>query len=182
MEITLKVEEQKLLTDLQLLAAKLKDRKPLLHRIGTRLQSEIELTFRNSGNSQDPIWPHLAPSTAYKKATEGRSEKPLISTGRLRGSFTFEADNDKVIVGTVISDKWVAVHEYGGRGAYTIKPKTKKLLAFVSNASNLATGSNMIFAREVNHPAMPQRKMLPTNARALELAVKIAEDYIKGMA
>lgn len=115
-EVTGIDEEQQALKILQ---QRLGHMQPIMAEIGNMLVNEIDETFDDQGR---PKWVQLSRTTlrlgytgmgkngAHTHKKDGRltsgferyiSDKKILQTsGRLRGSFTYEATNDSVIVGT----------------------------------------------------------------------------------
>lgn len=133
----------------------------LLRTVGLRVMGWVAQNFRQGGIERK--WQPLSANTIA--ARRRNSDRPLQDTGRLRMSFTESANNPKITANTVYitsNVKYAPYHEFGTR-PYTITPKNKKFLAF-------KTASGMRFAKKVNHPGIPQRKMLPSLPLARQLA------------
>jgi phage gpG-like protein len=151
------------------LARKVKNRVPLYKRIGVNLLNEISHTFRTETH-EGKRWKPLKMSTmlarrrgpragkaitiARRKERTVAQPKILQDTGTLRRSFVMD-----------VSRRYVKVH-------VDPKKRTFKEGKFV--------GSPMEYApfHEFGE-GVPKRPMLPSKKRALEIAVKIADDYIK---
>ena len=63
------------------------------------------------------------------------------------------------------------IHEFG-TGPYTIRVKRAKVLA-----AQTRSGSWIIFGKQVNHPGIPARPVLPSVA----VAEKLIQDVVSGM-
>lgn len=140
------------------------DQNALLQAIGLRLIGWTMQNFKQQGIEKK--WKPLSPNTVAQRRKA--SSVPLQNTGILRASWTQSAGNPKVLGDTVSvtsNVKYAPFHEFGTR-PYTIKPKTKKMLAF-------KTAGGMRFAKKVNHPGLPQRKMAPSKAMARTLALSV---------
>lgn len=84
-------------------------------RIGIKALAEVNKQFRTEGNNFNTSWAPLKKET-LKRRRQSRSKgagqtKILRDTGRLATSFTFKADNVKVVVGTNV--KYSHNHQKG---------------------------------------------------------------------
>lgn len=136
-------------------------------------------------------WKPLSINTLAARRMGGRGAQILQDTGRLRQSFVpgaqeniYRTSASEVTVGT--ASEIAGVHEKGGRGAYTISPKSGKMLAFavaggfkVDRSANVGISRGTAFAKKVNHPALPQRKMLPSNSMAEKIVAEFAEAKVR---
>lgn len=85
----------------------------LNRRIGIKALAEIDKQFRTEGLNFNTPWASLDPLTLERRR-KGKSKggtKILRDTGRLAASFTFKADNTKVLVGTNL--KYSRNHQKG---------------------------------------------------------------------
>lgn len=107
--------------------------------VGQYLVSEVQQLFR-AGRAPD--------GAPWKPSLRARIEggKTLVDRGHLRDSYTHDASDAELLVGT--NDKRARIHQFGG----TIRPRSAPALRFV-----LANGRH-IAARQVTMPARP---MLP---------------------
>lgn len=90
--------------DINALAAKLSQvqhRRPLMLKIGRALKTNTQQNFRASRAPDGTPWLPL----------KYRTGKPLLDTGRLRSSITFDATNDQVRIGTNV--KYARAHNQG---------------------------------------------------------------------
>jgi phage gpG-like protein len=142
----------------------------LLNAIGMRLIGWTMRNFQQEGIERK--WKPLSANTVAQRRKG--SSKPLQNTGHLRASWTTSAGNPKVLGDTVSvtsNVKYAPFHEFGTK-PYVIKPKTKKMLAF-------KTAGGMRFAKKVNHPGLPQRKMAPSEVMARKLALEVVNAAVK---
>lgn len=92
---------------------KLEKRKKLNTRIGIKALAEIEKQFKTDGKNFETPWKDLSPTTKQRRR-KGRMPggiKILRDTGALKNSFTYKADNTKVVIGTSV--KYAKYHQFG---------------------------------------------------------------------
>ncbi len=143
----------------------------LLKMIGQVQLFQINEYFRKGGTEEGP-WKALSPNT-LANPKRGKGAQILRNTGRLAQSFTVygvRVKDDKVQVGTEVP--YAKYHHFGGTRAYIIRPIRAKVLAFW-------TVKGLTFRREVKHPPLPRRPMLPTAERARNLAISSVQDYVE---
>lgn len=131
----------------------------------------IDKNFRSEGGMVGG-WVPLSPNTLA--ARRKGSGKILQDTGLLRASFLPTWDSEKAVVGSI--DPKSLWHEKGTK-PYTIKPlkpggflrfkvatesgvKTKELVTGRKIQLRFAKG-DYVYAKEVHHPGLPARPMLP---------------------
>lgn len=135
------------------LAFSVRDRRPLMKRIGVLLLNEVSKNFETESHEGTP-WKELAPLTIRRRriGLGAGSPKILQDTGTLKRSFVMQPTRDTVVVG--VPNKTVIVDG-------------KKL--------------NLQYAEhhEEGKGNTPKRKMLPSERRALGVAVDEAEDYVE---
>lgn len=142
----------------------------LLRAIGMRLVGWTMRNFQQEGIERK--WKPLSPNTIAGRRKG--SSRPLQNTGHLRASWTQSGGNPKVLGDTVSvtsNVKYAPFHEFGTK-PYVILPKNKKMLAF-------KTAGGMRFAKKVNHPGVPQRKMAPSVPMARKLALEVINAAVK---
>lgn len=144
--------------------------------LGARFLAYIDESFRTSGRGR---WRKLRPSTiAFRK--HGGS-KPLQDTGRYKQSFqkpktdnqtyiTF-GSNAKTKSGIPLSK----IHELGTK-PYVIRVKRAKVLA-----AQTRLGQWVFFGREIQHPGIPARPVLPSQQRAATLARETINAIVKAI-
>lgn len=169
-------------------AAKAIDPKIIMPLVGLRWFRWIMQNFKDQG--AEGRWRPLAPSTVMLRRRGG--SVPLQDTGGLRQSF------GQTVLG--LTSVWVGTkskiaqwHE-DGTAPYTIRPKSAKVLAAslgggtgrvaVLGGSGGQGGSRtfgakggrfIFFGKEVHHPGIPQRHMLPSKSLAEQLATQVIE-------
>jgi phage gpG-like protein len=87
--------------------------KPAMAEIGQAGVSLVQLGFRNSEDPYGNKWAAIKPRPAKAGGNIGGADKPLLDTGRLRGSFAYEAHRDRVFIGTNVS--YANKHQTGDR-------------------------------------------------------------------
>jgi phage gpG-like protein len=153
---------------------KLSNGKRYHSRIGINLLKLVDKGFKTEGVAvTGKKWKGLASSTIFarRKGKGKKGPRILQDKGILRQSFTMQAKDKEVRVGTAI--KYSEVHEKGGKKSYIIKPKNKKVLKFIGS------GGKDIFARQVKHPKLAKRKMLPKRDIGQALVTKTYNNFIK---
>lgn len=119
--------------------------------VGAAGLTELQLGFRQSRDPYGRAWDEL-------KLREGG--KPLLDTGRLRSSFSYQPSSSGFTIGSNFIG--TAVHQYGA----LIRPKKGKFLRFPGRSRFQRGGAgggsrrvtSWIFAREV---VIPRRQMVP---------------------
>lgn len=137
----------------------------VLSIIGARLTSYVDESFETRGRGH---WAPLAQSTLSLRKRGG--DAPLQDTGRYKQSFVTESDGKTYVeIGTNLKTpsghSLGRIHEYG-TGPYTIRINRAKVLA-----AQTRSGSWMIFGKQVKHPGIPARPVLPS--------VQVAEQIIQ---
>ncbi len=143
----------------------------VLSVIGARLMSFVDESFQTRGRGQ---WRPLAQSTLLLRLRGGNA--PLQDTGLYKQSFISETDGKTFVeVGSSIKTRDGAslakIHEFG-TGPYTIRVRRARVLA-----AQTRFGNWLIFGKEVNHPGVPARPVLPAKA----VAERLIQDTIDAM-
>jgi phage gpG-like protein len=132
----------------------------VLRVIGARLEGFVDESFKTRGRGS---WRPLAASTI---ATGGQN--PLQRTGRLKQSYVTTTDGQTFVqIGSKLPI--AAVHEFG-TGPYTIRVRNATVLA-----ARKVTGDYAFFGKEVNHPGVPARPVLPTKDQAEIFLIPLIE-------
>lgn len=148
----------------------------LLDLIGGRLLSYVDESFRTRGRGH---WAALSPLTLLLRKHGG--DMPLRDTGEYAQSYTKAGGALKTDQRTYVevgSNRKTAsgiplanIHEYG-TGPYTIRVRQARVLAAKTRA-----GAWLFFGKEVQHPGIPARPVLPTKA----VAERLVQDVVDGM-
>lgn len=181
--VDIRVDIKKAQTKIRRIRAALDTRK-MLNAIGLRQLKWINDNFKQQGRLRESGgWKPLADSTRF--ARRQGSPQVLQDTGRLRQSFVHKVSGTKVSVGT--ADKKAAWHEFG-TSPYIISPKNKNSLVF-AHPNGTATikghgtlhfnGKTGFFLKEVHHPGLEPRPMLPTRRQARKLAKDVLKAFVK---
>ena len=155
---------------------------PILKVIGLRLLSYVDESFKTHGRGQ---WRPLAELTLAMRKHGG--DQPLQDTGRYKQSFVsesggpgkdYETDNRTFVevgsnVKTPSGIPLGKIHEFGTR-PFVIRVKTARTLA-----ARLRSGTWINFGKQVNHPGIPARPVLPTQATAERLVVETVTEMIE---
>ena len=154
---------------------------PILKVIGMRLLSYVDESFKTHGRG---AWRPLAALTLAMRARGG--DQPLQDTGRYKQSFVsetggpgkdYETDNRTFVevgsnVKTPSGIPLGKIHEHGTR-PFVIRVKTARTLA-----ARLRSGAWINFGKQVNHPGIPARPVLPTAATAERLVVETVTEML----
>ena len=79
--------------------AKLEDLTPMMANIGEYMQRRIDDGFRYEKDPYGQPWAKLASSTLRQKVRQKRILKILQSRGTMRGTLTYQARRDRVLIG-----------------------------------------------------------------------------------
>ena len=157
----------------------------ILKVIGLRLLSYVDQSFKTHGRG---AWRPLAPLTLAMRTRGG--DQPLQDTGRYKQSFVrdiggragpgtdYETDDRTFVevgsnVKTPSGIPLGKIHEHGTR-PFVIRVKQARTLA-----ARLRSGQWINFGKQVNHPGIPARPVLPTAATAERLVVETVEEMIQ---
>jgi len=141
------------------------DNSLVLAAVGKRLLRWVDDNFRQSGIERR--WAPLKPSTIAGRRKG--SSKPLLDTGQMRRTFVMRVVGNAVLVG---SQSEIASYHHHGTKPYVIRPKRGQFLKFKG------AGGQNVFVREVHHPGLPARPLLPTKSLATSLAVEAADRFV----
>lgn len=148
----------------------------ILTAIGGRLLSYVDRQFRTRGEGK---WAPLSPLTiAFRRKG---SDMPLQDSGHYKQSFVnehggpgfdYSTDNQTFVeVGSNVKVKsglsLGKIHEFG-TGPYTIRVKRAKVLA-----------PWLHYVKEVNHPGIPARPVMPTQHVAEQMVKETVEEMFK---
>lgn len=168
--LVIQYQDHEVRTRLKRLREQIGNLRPVMKQIGEYL---VLVTRERWDKAQAPDgtpWKPNTPFTLQQKAAEGRIQKTLVSTGRLRDSITYKADSKTVLVGTNV--QYAAIHQFGGSTApRKIVPKNKKALYWPGAKHPV---------KSVNHPGfkIPRREFLGVSNFDKEEIIGIIEDYI----
>lgn len=162
----------------------------VLSLLSARVMSYVDESFRTRGRGR---WPRLAWGTLATRKRGG--DEPLQDTGHYKQSFTTETDNATFAeVGTNLRTASGVplgkVHEAGTR-PYTIRIRRARVLAAALGSGAGGAGEHgpvgllgsrresrwLIFGKEVHHPGVPARPVLPETQ---EEARTILEPVVEG--
>jgi phage gpG-like protein len=116
-------------------------RKRLSDVVGAAVVTRLQFGFRASESPYGAAWKPLQVRTGGK---------PLLDTGRLRSSLSYQPTSSRFVVGT--SFVGAAVHEFGA----TIVPRRGRFLRFRGRSPRRTRhATDWIFARKVTIPARP---------------------------
>ena len=149
------------------------ERKPYLKLVHLRFLNWINENFEKHG--AEKRWEVRSPNTIAAMLTGRGSHPPLRDTGRMAQSFTsgsrVEPSRDMVVIGS--QDRKAQWHHFG-TDPYIIRPKPdneRGLLTFV-------TVAGIRSLKEVHHPGLPARPLLPSKNLSISLAKGVLEAYL----
>lgn len=146
----------------------------ILTAVGGRFLSYVDRQFKTHGEGR---WRALATSTLELRKHGG--DQPLQDSGQYKSSFVLESDYQTYVeVGSSLKVggfSLAKIQEFG-TGPYTIRVKRAKVLAAQTRA-----GAWFFFGKEVHHPGVPARPVLPT-APAAEQMIKETVDAMLAVA
>ncbi len=133
-----------------------RDRQPVLEAMGEALVSVTKRAF-NDPSLRPEAWAPIknlnVDSAGRQRAANGKfqSSSALKKSGALWQSIRItELTGDHVTVGT--DRPYAGFQQFGTKGPYTIRPKTKKALAWPGAAHPM---------KSVQHPGLPPRPFFP---------------------
>lgn len=157
----------------------------LLSLLSARIKSYVDESFRTRGRGK---WKRLSWSTLALRKRGG--DAPLEDTGMYRQSFTDETDNATFVeVGTNFKVgagiPLGKIHEYG-TGPYIIRTRHAKVLAAPIGSGAHGAGEHgpvsllrtrretrwLFFGKEVHHPGVPARPVLPETVQEAEAVLR----------
>lgn len=172
----------------------------LNYRWGIVTLNWVTRNFRSEGALTGTPWAKLSPWTIASRRKG--SSRVLQDTGGLSRSFTIQASNDQVAVGTAMD---IAKYHQSGTGTfgptgkpYIIRPVNAQALAFnapsnvqggnigrvkaafssLNSQKTFKKGQRLLFTREVIHPGVPARPMLPTKEQILPSLLTVARNFM----
>lgn len=145
----------------------------VLKVIGMRLLEFVGESFSTRGRGG---WVPLANSTLMLRKRGG--DVPLQDTGKYKQAFVSETDNSMYVeVGSNIKTETglplSLIHEKG-TGPYTIRVRRARQLA-----AQARDGQWFHFGKEVHHPGIPARPVLPTEQQATTILVPVLEGMLE---
>ena len=157
----------------------------VLNLLAARMLEYADESFRTAGRGK---WKRLSWSTLATRKRGG--DKPLQDTGRYKQSFVKESDDRTFVeVGTNLKIEGGLslgkIHEYG-TGPYTIRVRRARILAAPLGSGANAAGSGgpvgmigsgrmsrwLFFGKEVHHPGIPARPVLPETVVEAETVLR----------
>lgn len=172
----------------------------LLKAVGARFMSYVQESFQRSGQHQGfstPRWAPLAWGTVALRKRGGSA--PLQDTGMLKQSYVTETDGKTYVAVGTNRTPLAFWHEFGtgthgtGKGMYIIRPIRAKVLAAelgsgahgaaehspVSFIASKRPSNWMFFGKEVHHPGVAARPVLPTKEIGERLAQGLIDEFLE---
>lgn len=143
MQITVTAKDEQVQQMLQQLSGRMRHLTPVMKEIGEIVRTSIEQNFAETGRPEK--WPE-------SQRVKRKGGQTLSDKGRLRRSFTVQAESDRVSVGTNVI--YAAIHQFGGKTSpHVITAKRGKALFWVGARHPV---------KSVNHPGskIPARPFL----------------------
>lgn len=168
------------------IAEMLRSPRGLLLAIGARFMSYIDESFRSQGQHagfNTSRWKPLAWLTVAMRPRGGSA--PLQNTGAYRQSFVQSTDGESFVeAGT--NKVPLAYWMEHGTSPYTIRPVRARVLAARLPSgplglipTNRMSGMWFIFGKEVHHPGITARPVLPTKEIGEQLAQQVIDGYLE---
>lgn len=132
---------------------------PILDDVGRAMATETRQRFRSGTDPDGRPWKPVK-----------RGGQPLRLTGRLGRSITHRATDDAVEWGTNVA--YAPYHQFGTKGPYTIRARTRRALAW-------GRGGKRRFAKSVQHPGVVARAFLGFTRRSERTVFTIFERAIR---
>ena len=185
--------------DIQKQVGRLKDRTELHRQIGVDMIKWIDRNFEAQGLEKP--WAPLAASTVFGRRQGGGGAKILQNNGILRASHTYRASANNVVVG--FPEGGIAEYQHFGTAPYTIRPKNPDgVLAFpfppglgaptsivqrrkgapkAGTTNKSGSKQSFMFVKEVHHPGLKARPLLPSVPLAEQLANESIQRYMANL-
>ena len=172
-------------------------RRRLHQQFGISTLQWIDRNFRAGGGLTGSKWKRLSENTVAGRRRG--SNRPLQDTGQLRQSFTAQVRANGVRVGT--DKEYASFHEFG-TGPYPITPRQAQFLMFqvakpgqgdlfrkrptkvkfsfssIASKKTFKKGAFVVFAKEVMHPGLAKRRMLPNEAEINPIIERVANRFM----
>ncbi|AQT58714.1 phage virion morphogenesis protein [Cellvibrio sp. PSBB023] len=145
------------------LQEKLGDLTPALQDIGEYLMNSHQQRFKDQVAPDGTPWAPLSPS--YQRNKARNKNRILVLNGYLEKSFRYQVGNNELNFGTNVP---YAAHHHFGTKPYTIKPKTKKALAF---------GGAVV--KKVNHPGLKARPLIGVSEADTEEILRLLDEHLE---
>lgn len=145
------------------LEQKLGDLTPALEDIGEHLMNSHQQRFKDQVAPDGTPWAPLSPS--YQRTKARNKNRILFLDGKLAQNFRYQISNNELNFGTNVP---YAAHHHFGTKPYTIKPKSKKALAFGG-----------VVVKKVNHPGLPARPFFGVNEADNEEILKLLAEHLE---
>lgn len=145
------------------LEQKLSDITPALQDIGEYLMIAHEQRFVDQVAPDGTPWAPLSPS--YQRNKTKNKNRILFLDGRLAKNFRYQVSDNELNFGTNVP---YAAHHHFGTKPYTIKPKTKKALAFGG-----------VVVKKVNHPGLPARPLIGVSEADNEEILQLLSEHLQ---
>lgn len=119
--ITIDAKTSMVSTALRRASGRLRDATPILKLVGLEVVNAVRRRFKESKSPKGETWKALAPATIANRRNRNKgSIKPLVDTGRLRNSVTFDVRSGReVAIGTTVI--YAPTHHFG-RGRIPARP------------------------------------------------------------
>lgn len=128
MKIEFRLEDHGLRRTLERLGERARDLSPAMREIGAGVVADAQMRFKDSRDPYGAAWKKLARRTIAQR--RGKSDKPLLDTGRLRNSISYQLLGQSAVqIGSNV--KYAAIHQFGGtvqHGARSIKVRLRQVM------------------------------------------------------
>jgi len=163
----------------------------LLLAIGARLMAFVDESFKTHGRHGGPAWPFPTPAwrplswTTVALRKHGGSE-PLQDSPGYKSSFVKSGDDTTYVeIGTNRTP--LAYWQEFGTRPYTIRPVRARVLAAklprgpLGLIATKSMSNYLFFGKEVHHPGIPARPVLPTKEIGERLIQLEIDGYLKSL-
>lgn len=162
-ESAIRIDDKAITGKLREIQRKTGKLEPALKIIGERMIRHTDDRFENERDPDGKPWAPLRESTRKQK----KNPKILSESGHLRGSIRYQAEGNRLRVGT--NKVYGAVHQLGGK-PHMIKPKNKKALSWPGAQHPV---------KKVNHPGIQARPYLGIGDEDRKDILEVLDDYLE---
>ena len=159
---TMEYDHSPALELLDKLQEKLDDLSPALGDIGEYLTNAHEERFKQQVAPDGTPWAPLSPS--YQRTKAKNKNRILVLNGYMEKSYRYQVSDNELNFGTNNPN---AAHHHFGTKPYTIKPKSKKALAFGG-----------VVVKKVNHPGLKARPLIGVSEADNEEILQLLSEHL----
>lgn len=128
MRVQVNIDDAGVRRVLDRLAERARNLAPAMREIGGTVVADAQMRFKASKDPYGVPWRRLARRTIAQR--RGKSDKPLLDTGRLRNSITYRLIGQHAVeIGSNV--EYAAIHQFGGtvqHGARSLKVRLRQIV------------------------------------------------------